>query len=269
MKKRTVIILSILLILIPVLFVAIKGSLVTYSVVQKEEQKFCPPPAEGSAWVQAKDRKLIKTGDLSFECGNLSETRNEIEVALKQYDGFIVNERLYQGYDRKTSNQDLKIRVPAEKFDALVADISKGAQRVDSRDIEIEDVTEQYLDTETRLSVKQQLESRYRELLVEAKNVKDILAIEEQLAKLREDIESAEGKLKRLDDQVTLSTLDVTYYVRLDESPEFARYFRNGVGNGWENLVWFFVALLNIWPFILIVIALISGFRFNRKRKNK
>lgn len=269
MKKRTVVILSVLLILIPVIFVMIKGSLVTYSVVKKEEIRFCPPPSEGTAWVQAKDRKLIKTGDLSFECENLSETRNAIETAVKQYNGFIVNERLYQGYDNKTSRQDLKVRVPAENFDSLVADISKGAQRVDRLDIEIEDVTEQYLDTETRLSVKRQLETRYRELLIDAKTVKDILAIEEQLAKLREAIESAEGKLKRLDDQVTLSTLDLTYYVRLNEPPEFARYFRNSIGNGWDNLVWFVVGLLNIWPFILIVITLITAFKFHRKRKTK
>jgi len=268
MKKRTVIILSILLILLPALFIFIKGSFVTYSVAKKEA-RFCPAPAEGSAWVQAKDRKLIKTGDLSFECKNLSETRNEIETVVKQHGGFIVNERLHKGYNNKTSNQDLTIRVPSENFDALVSDISKGAQHIDSREVEIEDVTEQYLDTETRLSVKRQLEARYRELLSEAKNVTEILGIETQLAQIREDIESAEGQLKRLDDQVALSTLDVSYYVRLDESPEFSRYFRNGVGNGWENLVWFFVGLLNIWPFILIVIALMSGFRFHRKRKTK
>lgn len=268
MKKRTVIILSILLILIPALFVFIKGSFVTYSVAKKEANFFAPAVA-GSDWIQAKERKLIKTGDLSFECTDLSKTRSSIESAVKRYGGFIVNERMYKGYNNKTSNQDLKIRVPSENFDSLVADISKGAQRIDSREIEIEDVTEQYLDTETRLAVKRQLESRYRELLAEAKDVTDILEIEKQLAKIREDIESAEGQLKRLDDQVALSTLDVTYYVRLDESPEFARYFKNGIGNGWENLVWFFVGLLNIWPFILIVIALISGFKIHRKRKNK
>ncbi|VGO14988.1 hypothetical protein PDESU_03568 [Pontiella desulfatans] len=265
MKKRTIIILSILLILIPALFVVIKGSLVMHSVVHKEEKRFCPPaPID---LVQPKDRKLIKTGDLSFECANLGETRREIEAAVKQHGGFIVNERLYHGYNKKTSNQALKIRVPSERFDALVADISKGAQRVDQRTIVIEDVTEQYIDTETRLAVKCQLETRYRELLTEAKTVKDILSIEEQLATLREDIESAEGKLKRLDDQVALSTLDVTYYVSLDESPEFARYFRNGLGNGWENLVWFFVGLLNIWPFILIVVLLVGGFIYRKKRK--
>lgn len=269
MKKRTVIILSTLLILLPAIFVVLKGMYVPITVVSKAEARFSAPSPTGANWVQAKERKLIKSGDLSFECAELNETRNAIEAAVKRYGGFIVNERLYRGYDNKTSNQDLKIRVPAENFDALVADISKGAQRVDRRDIEIEDVTEQYLDTETRLSVKRQLETRYRALLTDAKTVKDILAIEEQLAKLREEIESAEGKLKRLDDQVTLSTLDVTYYVRLNESPEFTRYFRNSIGNGWENLVWFFVGLLNIWPFILIVIVLIGGFRFQRTRKIK
>lgn len=170
-------------------------------MVAKEEKRFCPPrPVD---IVQPKERKLIKTGDLSFECKDLSETRNEIETAVKQYGGFIVSERLYYGYGKKTSNQDLKIRVPSDNFDPFVSAISTGAQHVDQRSIEIEDVTDQYLDTETRLAVKQQLEARYRELLADAKSVKDILAIEEQLAKLREDIESAEGKLKRLDDRVT------------------------------------------------------------------
>lgn len=266
MKKRTVIILSILLILIPALFVFIKGSLVTYSVCKKET-KFFAPPVAGSDWIQAKERKLIKTGDISFECTDLSETRSSIESTVKQYGGFIVNEKLYKGYNNKTSNQDLKIRVPAEHFDALIADISKGAQHIDSRTVEIEDVTEQYLDTETRLSVKRQLETRYRELLSQASKVTDILEIEKQLAKIREDIESAEGQLKRLDNQVALSTLDVTCYVRLNESPEFARYFRNSIGNGWNNLVWFAVGLLNIWPFILMVIALIAGVRVQKKRK--
>lgn len=267
MKKRTIVILSILLLLIPTIFVVLKGMLVTYSVVTKEEKRFCPPSPIDI--VQPKDRKLIKTGDLSFECRNLKETRSEIETAVNQYGGFIAKERLYYGYNKETSNQELTIRVPSESFDALVADLSKGAQRVDKRSIEIEDVTDQYLDTETRLAVKRQLESRYRELLSEAQNVTDVLGIEEQLAILREDIESAEGQLKRLDDQITLSTLDVTFYVRLNESPEFARHFRNGVGNGWENLIWFFVAMLNIWPFILIVIVLIGSFIFRRKRKTK
>jgi hypothetical protein len=266
MKKRTVIILSILLILIPSLFVFIKSSFVTFGVAGGKEMAFAADVANVD-WVQAKERKLIKTGDLSFECANLFQTRSAIESAIKQAGGFIVQERFYKGYDNKTSNQDLTIRVPSENFDSLVAEISKGAQHIDSRTIEIEDVTERYLDTETRLSVKRQLEARYRELLAESKKVADVLEIEKQLAIIREDIESAEGQLKRIDDQVALSTLEVTYYIRLNESPEFARYFHRGLGNGWENLVWFCVGLLNIWPFILIVILLIGGFRFRRNRK--
>jgi hypothetical protein len=268
MKKWTVIILAILLILIPSLFVFIKSSFVTFSVAGGKEMAFAADVA-GVDWVQTKERKLIKTGDLSFECANLSQTRSSIESAIKQYDGFIVHERFYKGYDHKTSNQDLTIRIPSEHFDSLVADISKGAQHIDSRTIEIEDVTDKYLDTETRLAVKHQLESRYRELLADAKKVTDVLEIEKQLATIREDIESAEGQLKRLDDQVALSTLEVTYYVRLNESPKFAGYFRRGLGNGWENLVWFFVGLLNIWPFILMVILLIGSFRIHRKRKTE
>ncbi|MDZ8120209.1 DUF4349 domain-containing protein [Pontiella agarivorans] len=264
MKKQTVIIFSILLILIPAFLIGLKGMIVTSSTIAKEEKRFCPPTPIDI--IQPENRKLIKTGDLSFECHNLDKTRREIENTVKRYDGFIAKERLYYGYDKKTSNQDLKIRVPAEHFDALVSDISKGAKHIDQRVIEIEDVTDQYFDIETRLSVKRQLETRYRELLSDARDVTDILNIEEQLANVREEIESAEGQLKRLDDRIILSTLDITYYIHLDDSPGFSAYFKNGFGNGWNNLLWFAVALLNIWPFILSAIILILGFRFHRKR---
>lgn len=266
MKKRTIIILAVLLIIVPAAAVFIKGMLVTHHVVSKEEQRFSASAFSDTDWVQAAERKLIKNGDLTFECADLVETRNLIESAVKQTGGFIVNERLYRGFNNKTSNQHLTIRVPSENFDRLVSEISKGAQRLEQRSIEVEDVTEQYLDTATRLSVKQELESRCRALLTEAEDIKDILAIEKQLAALREDIESAQGQLKRLDDQIALSTLNVTYFIHLKESPAFAEYFRNGFGNGWNNLVWFAVGLLNIWPFILLVILLIAGFKFKRKR---
>jgi len=267
MKKRNVVVLSILLVLLPVLFFLLKGMYVPFNIIPKSEVAFCPPPPVVVNWVQPKDRKLIKTGTLSFECEDLNKTRSAIETAVKQYGGFVMNEQLHHRTD--SSGQDLTIRVPFENFDALISGISQQAQHLDRRDIRIEDVTERYFDTETRLSVKRQVETRYRELLGMAKNVKDILAIEEQLAILRENIEGAEAQLKRLDDQVALSTLDVSYYVSLDDSPRFSRYFQEGIRNGWEALVWMLIGLLNIWPFILIVILLIFGFRFQKNRHIK
>lgn len=264
MKRKGVIIGAVLLVVVAVLFFLLGQSLVTFSVVSKSEKRFCPPSA-ANPLVYDENRKLIKTGDLEFECESLSETRKQIEQAVKAQGGFIQDEELSR-YEKR-AREDLIIRVPSENFDTLVSEISKGAVRMERRSIEIEDVTEQYVDTETRLAVKRQLETRYRELLSKAEDVADIVAIEEQIAKLREDIESAEVQLKKLDDRVALSTLDVGYYINIRKTPQFKNHFQNGIDNGWKNLVWFFVGLVNIWPFILIILMLIGGFKIYRKNK--
>jgi hypothetical protein len=103
--------------------------------------------------------------------------------------------------------------------------------------------------------------------LKQAKTVKDMLAIEKQMATLREDIESAEGQIKRFDNQITLSSLEVTFFEETERaSIPFAKYFRNGVSNGWKNLIWLFVGLINIWPFILMIALLGLTIRFRRSR---
>jgi hypothetical protein len=265
MKKRGIIILSIVLIAVAATFALMKSMFVSYSVIAKEEKRFCPPTPQHLLLAQDPNRKLIKTGDLSFECERLGETLTRVEQAVKELGGFISDERLNM-YEKR-SLQWLEIRVPAGHFDALVETISSGASRLEERSVSIEDVTDQYLDTETRLAVKRELEARYRELLQDAESVKDVLAIEEQIGKLREEIESAEGQIKRFDDQIALSTLEVTFYEVTEGAPvRFARYFRKGINNGWENLVWFFVGITNIWPFILIIAMVILGFNFRRNR---
>jgi hypothetical protein len=261
--KKKIIVVS-LLVLIATLFSFIRGMYVPYSVICKEEMKFCSSGPQLLKLVQDNNRKLIKTGDLSFKCVSLDKTRGIVERCIKQFDGFISDERL--SVHEKRSSQWMQIRVPASHFDALAEAISQGASRLEGRSIRVEDVTDQYLDTETRLAVKRELEARYRELLPDAQTVKDILAIEEQIAKLREDIESAEGQLKRFDNRIMLSTLEVTFYETTDGAPvQFAKHFRNGIENGWDNLIWFFVGLVNIWPFVLIILAVLTGFRIRSR----
>jgi len=93
------------------------------------------------------------------------------------------------------------------------------------------------------------------------------LEIEKQIGQLRSHIESIEGRLKYLQDRVSFSTLTMTFYETIQNKTEFRQKFKNGFINGWDNLIWFFVVLINIWPFILIGLGLIFGIRLYRKRK--
>jgi hypothetical protein len=211
------------------------------------------------------DRKLIKEGRVEFETDNVNTTRKTIFEAVNKYKGYVSSDQEFKSTGRKSNT--VIIRVPADKFDNLLSDATIGVEKFDSKEINVKDVTEEFLDIQARLKTKKELELRYIDLLKQAKNVIEILEIEKQIGQLRSDIESIEGRLKYLQDRVSFSTLTMTFYETIPNETEFGQKFKNGFRNGWDNLIWFFVVLTNIWPFILIGLGLIFGIRFYRKRK--
>jgi hypothetical protein len=94
------------------------------------------------------------------------------------------------------------------------------------------------------------MESRYLELLKKAKTVNEMLDIERYITEVRTDIESMEGKLKYMQDRISLSTLEVTYYEKIDVDYGFGSRFAGSLNNGWQNLLVVIVGLANIWPLL-------------------
>jgi len=213
------------------------------------------------------NRKLIKDGEIEFESENLSKTRENIFKSIEKYKGYSSSDNEYKN-SYEISNS-LTIRVPAENFDNLLNEITIGVTRFDRKEITIKDVTEEFLDVEARLKTKKELENRYLEILKKANNVTEILEVEKQIGELRSEIESIEGRLKFLENQVSFSTLKVRIYETISEQTEFGKKFKNGFKNGWENLILFFVFLANIWPFIFIIFGVMILIRVWKKRKIK
>lgn len=211
------------------------------------------------------ERKLIKEGRVEFETKSIAATRKTILSAVETYNGYIASDQEYKssGQIRNT----IVIRVPAEDFDNLLKAATVGIEKFDSKNISVNDVTEEFLDIKARLKTKKELENRYLELLQQTKSVTEILEIEKQIGQLRADIESIEGRLKYLEDRVALSTLTITFYEYIPNKTAFDSKFRNGFRNGWDNLIWFFVFLVNIWPFIVMTILILLGIRVYKKRK--
>jgi hypothetical protein len=222
-----------------------------------EEQQIVEPNNE----IQ---RKLIKNGEIEFESENIIDTRKDIFKAIEKFKGYSSSDNEYKN-SYEISNT-LIIRVPSENFDNLLNEITIGVTRFDRKEITIKDVTAEFLDIEARLKTKKELENRYLEILKKANTVTEILEVEKQIGDLRSDIESIEGRLKFLNNQVSFSTLNVRIYETISEQTEFGKKFKNGFKNGWENLILFFVFLVNIWPFILIIIGIVILIRIWRKR---
>ena len=213
------------------------------------------------------ERKLIKEGQVEFETYDISTTRKLIFESIEKHKGYISSDQEYKSVGRISNS--ITIRVPAKNFDQLLSDATKGVTKFDNKNIEVKDVTEEFLDIQARLKTKKELENRYLELLGKANSVIEILEVEKQIGQLRSEIESIEGRLKYLESKVSLSTLTMTFYQTVPNETKFGNKFKNGFKNGWDNLIWFFVYLTNIWPFILIVIGVILGIRmWGKKNKN-
>ncbi len=211
------------------------------------------------------ERKLIKNGELSFETADVKQTTVAIEAICKELNAYVASENQNNYGDRLQYNQT--IRVPAKSFDLLIQRIEPHALKIESKNINTQDVTEEFIDIEARLKTKKELEERYREILKQAKTVQDIVSIESQIANVRSEIESMEGRLNYLKNQVGFSTLNVSYYETIGTDFGFTTKVFRALRQGWDNLLSFFIFMANLWPFIIIVIGIIWGLRVWRNRK--
>ncbi len=125
------------------------------------------------------------------------------------------------GYMQRMTNNAIVIRVPAEKFDTVLAEIEKTGP-VTEKDVTAKDVTEQYKDLKIQLNNSLALIKKLRSLLNKAENVKDALAIEKELARVRAETERLQGKLNRLQNQVRFATISVSFMSGA-EAPEEIR----------------------------------------------
>lgn len=215
-------------------------------------------------------KKLIRTGSLDLKSQHIQNSKNRLDRALKSLDGYYDNEQFSKStYEYRYS---LKVRIPAKNFDRILQVINGGGDEIVSKNIQTEDVGAEYTDIETRLKSKRAYLARYEQFLTKANNMEELLQIQEQIRELIEEIESQEGRLAFLDDQVGYSTLNIELYktisqpVDASEEPGFWEKAKNSLARGWTAIVVLFLGLLSIWPLLLILIP--TGIFGYRKLKN-
>ncbi|HEY5744641.1 MAG TPA: DUF4349 domain-containing protein [Chryseolinea sp.] len=212
------------------------------------------------------DRKLIREARLQMDVTSLKNVTDSVSLLLRQYHAYASNEaQENQRYDlRKT----MTIRVGEEQFEPLMKRLEALATRIVERTVTTQDVTMEYTDLQARLRSKKEMETRYREILKQAKTVKDMLTIEEQLGAAREEIESMEARLKRMTNLTTYCTLDVVFVQRLEAPPTgFAQEFSVALNGGWRSIMNAVLACVSVWPWAFVGFVVI-GFviRFRKRR---
>jgi len=199
-------------------------------------------------------RKIIKEGFVEFETSDIEETKKQVMAAVSLYDAYVASDA-----ERKMNNNTnytLVVRVPSAKFDAFLSSATRNVSQFDEKRISVKDVTAEFIDTEIRLKTKKEIELRYLQLLQKASTVKDILNIEKEAGIVRTEIESSEGQLKLLTDQIRYSTLTIKFYKTSPVSVLFSSQIYAAFERGWEFLLAGFLMIISFWPFIILTLGL-------------
>lgn len=216
------------------------------------------------------NQKIIKDATLRFETNDIEKTKNNIIALTQTYKGYV--QRDYTGKQYNAINQNIVVRIPSKNFNAFIAGVAKDVPFFDEKSITQQDVTAEFIDIEARLKTKKALEKRYLELLNKAKNISEILEIEKELAKIREEIEAKEGRLKYLSNRVSYSTVQIEFYkitAVKSASTSYWQKMKNSFKGGWNGVSVFFLGLLYLWPFFLLTIIIIFIIRRIFKKNKK
>ena len=226
--------------------------------------------------VQDTSKKIVKEGSIEFEADNLTATRKKIISALKKCNGYIDEDNQTINGEEGRKEFTLKIRIPAAYFDGFLDSVSSTADKIDSKNISITDVTTRYIDIKTRLANKLILEKRYLELLNKGSKISDLLEIENKLTQIRSDIESTQGQLNYLTKQVAYSSLNITFYTKqskqVNAGDGMVYKFKTAIADGWLILQNLFFGVIGLWPLVILIGALyfiVKRWRKRRKEKQQ
>lgn len=215
--------------------------------------------------------KLIKSAKTRYKVSDVKEATIRIKKYARQYQGYI-SELQFQNNIYTIENR-FTIRIPQKNFDTMMDSINNSVEFVDYENITTKDVTEEFIDIDSRLKTKLEVKKRYQKILREkAKTVKEILETEDKLRVLQEEVEVAQGKLKYLNNRVTYSTIQIELYEEVDYKKQprvynktFWSKTKEGLSNGWDIVSNAVLVIINIWPLVILLSIVILVIRKRRK----
>lgn len=232
------------------------------------------------------DRKLIKTVDMNVETQEFDELVACVEQQVKALGGYIENMDLYNGrsyysYKNSSRNANIIIRIPQEKLDTFLGEIS-GISNVNSRSESVKDITLTYVDLDSHKKALVAEQDRLLQLMERAETIDELITIESRLSDLRYQIQSMESQLRTYDNKVDYSTInlyinEVEVFTPVEEESTWERISSGFVDNiksikdGFvEFFIWFTVSVpyLLIWA-VIIVVAVIIVRRIIKKNRKK
>ena len=229
------------------------GNAAADSYISKEEVN----PDAGNTTNLPENRKLIQIVNMQVETENLDTVLQQIDDRVAQLGGYIESSYVQNGSaysGRRYRNANMTIRIPAKDLEAFVDRVGDVTNVVSSQKT-VEDVTLNYVATESRMKALQAEEARLLELIGKAGSLADLLTLEQRLTEVRTELEKVTSALKVLENQVDYATIhlsisEVKEYTDVTEPETVWERISVGFVESLEGVGNFFVEL-----FVFVVVA--------------
>jgi hypothetical protein len=152
---------------------------------------------------------IIRTGNAFIQVDSLESAIAAVRQLAEGAGGYIANSSIMTG-EGQQRQATLEIKIPSNRYDQAVGGLA-GIGKLISSSTNAQDVGEEFVDVSARMTNARRMEERLVNLLAtRTGKLEDVLAVERELARVREEIERYEGRLRFLRTQVAMSTLSVT-----------------------------------------------------------
>jgi hypothetical protein len=212
------------------------------------------------------NRLVIQDTSLSLQVKDVPTQITAIESLTTNLGGFLVNS--YLSKPESAASGNITVRIPEEKRSEALKAFKELAVKVVSESVSGRDVTDQYVDLESRLAVLLKTKTKFEDILNQASRISDLLEVQRELINLQSQIDSIKGQQKYYEQSAKLSK--ITIYLSTDElalpyAPtnewrptvvfkEAVRSLITNLRNIGSFLIWIFVYIPIIIPILLIIL---------------
>jgi hypothetical protein len=202
----------------------------------KAELSVAAPPDTGSIAAPEVDERIVRTGsmDLSIRHGRFEDTWGDAQAVARAFGGYVIAaSRSGAGDDARAGT--ITMRVPATRFDQAVDRLRQlSGAKVEQLDVSSQDVTQEFVDVQSRLRHDRIVEGRLVALLAQTKTVSEVLSVQSRLDQVQEQIEVERGRIQYLDKLTTMSTIDISIHERAAAGATH-EHGRSVLGQAWHD----------------------------------
>ena len=234
-------------------------------------------PSSTVVMPQAVDRKIIYTATISLVVEDFSGLEKQIRDTVKQHQGYLSRSDLGRMQGQQRSG-NWTARIPVDQYDDFIQAVSALGVPA-SLNQNAADITEEFVDLTARIDNKRKLEARILQLLERPEDkIQHVIEVETELARVREEIERMEGRLRFITDQTAMTTVTIAAREERNYQPPQAATLGNRISLAWgnsleqtsqifQNAVVFFVRnAIGIIAWIVGLIVAWNVFRFLRRK---